>query len=485
MSQFPFFDISSLHEGYRTKKFSCQEMTGQYLRRIAEHKELNCFIEVNEDMALQQARDVDKRISQGESAALMGIPVAVKDIIVTKNLRTTCASKILENFVPPYNATVINRILKSGAIVIGKTNMDEFGMGSSNENSYFGPVKNPWNIERVAGGSSGGSAAAVAAGLAPLALGSDTGGSIRQPASLCGVFGIKPTYGRVSRYGVIAYASSLDQIGPFASCAADAATLLSVIAGRDPLDSTSADVAVFKPSQLDEKQVRGLKIGIPKEYFAQGMEKGVETALAQAIGQFEKLGATIVDVTLPHTKAALAAYYIIAPAEASSNLARYDGIRYGYRSQDVLSLEDLYSVSRAEGFGAEVKRRIMIGTYVLSTGYYDAYYRKAQQVRTLIKRDFEQALAEKCDILLAPTSPTSAFRIGEKIDDPLTMYLSDIFTIPASLAGLSALSVPCGFSNDLPVGLQLIGSAWDELKLVNAALAYEKSCDWSLRKPTI
>ena len=417
-------------------------------------------------------------------ASLTGIPVAIKDNMCTKGIRTTCGSKILFNFVPPYESTVTSRLKEQGFVLVGKTNMDEFAMGSSTENSGFQITKNPWDPERIPGGSSGGSAAAVAADECIAALGSDTGGSIRQPASLCGVVGMKPTYGRVSRYGLVAYASSLDQIGPITKDVRDSALMLNVIAGHDPRDSTSAPVSVPDFTAVLGRDIKGLKIGIPKEYFIEGIDPEVSQAVREAIRTLESLGAIPVEVSLPHTGYAVATYYVLATSEASSNLARYDGVKYGFRAEGK-DLMDMYMKTRAQGFGAEVKRRIMLGTYALSSGYYEAYYKKAQQVRTLIKKDFEDAFGN-VDVIVTPTCPTAAFRIGEKTADPLQMYLSDIFTISVNLAGVPAISVPCGFtSGNLPVGLQFIGRHFDEESILKIAYAYEQATDWHTRKPAL
>ncbi len=451
-----------------------EEVTRAYLDRIeALNPKLNAYITVTPDLALEMARAADARIRAGEAGPLTGIPVGLKDLLVTKGVRTTCASRILENFVPPYDGTAVARLREAGAVFLGKLNLDEFAMGSSNETSAFGPVRNPWDPERVPGGSSGGSAAAVAAGLAAATLGSDTGGSIRQPAALCGVVGLKPTYGRVSRYGLVAFASSLDQIGPLTWDVADAAWLFQAIAGHDPLDSTSIDRPVPDLAAL-EPDVRGLKVGVPREYFVEGLDPEVEAAVRRAIGVLEAQGAEVREVSLPHTEYAVATYYLIAPAEASSNLARYDGVKYGLRvpGEDLI---DTYRKTRAAGFGAEVKRRIMLGTYALSAGYYDAYYLKAQRVRARIAEDFRRAFAE-VDVIACPTTPTPAFRLGEKVDDPLQMYLNDIFTIPANLAGLPGISVPCGVTEaGLPVGFQLLAGAFEEETLLRAAYAYEQA----------
>jgi aspartyl-tRNA(Asn)/glutamyl-tRNA(Gln) amidotransferase subunit A len=423
-------------------------------------------------MALEKAAEADKRIREGTDGELTGIPFGMKDILCTKGVETTCASQILKGFVPPYDATVIRKLDESGYIHLGRINMDEFAMGSSTENSSFQVTKNPWDLSRIPGGSSGGSAAAVVAGLCAAALGTDTGGSIRQPAGLCGAVGLKPTYGRVSRYGLVAFASSLDQIGPIAKNVADCAVVLKAIAGHDPMDSTSIPQPVPDYAGALGKEIRGLRIGMPKEYFIEGMEQEVKTAVEGSIKTFEGLGAAIVPISLPHTEFAVAAYYIICTAEASSNLARYDGVKYGMRV-DGKDIIDMYKQTRSRGFGKEVKRRIILGTYVLSSGYYDAYYRKAGQVRTLIRRDFDKAF-EQCDVIVTPVSPTTAFKIGEKTEDPLTMYLSDIFTIPVNLAGLPAISLPCGFDDKgLPIGLQIIGKPLDEMLLLQTAFLLE------------
>ncbi len=459
-------------------------LTEAALARIAAvEPSLHAFLLTTPEIALSQAQAADQRIAAGQAGPLTGIPLGIKDVIVTKDIRTTCGSKILENWVPPYDATVVTKLKEAGAVTLGKLNMDEFAMGSSNENSAFGGTRNPWDLERVPGGSSGGSAAAVAAGEAFGTLGTDTGGSIRQPAALCGVVGIKPTYGRVSRFGLVAFASSLDQCGPFARTVADAATMLQTIAGHDPRDSTSADLAVPDFSAALTGDVRGLRVGVPREYFVDGMEPGVEAAVRTAIAQLKDLGAQIVEVSLPHTKYALPVYYIIAPAECSTNLARFDGVRYGVRLEGK-GLFDEIEATRGDLFGAEVRRRIMLGTYALSSGYYDAYYRRAQQVRTLIRRDFQQVWTQ-VDLLAAPTSPTVAFKIGAKTDDPLAMYLSDVCTLPINLAGVPGLVVPCGFSEGLPTGLQLIGQPFDEATLLRVGHAYEQANTWHTQRPTL
>ncbi len=470
-------DITSLHKMLVGKEISAVELTKTFLAHAkAENARLNSFITICENEALRTAEACDKKIAEGKNVTkLTGIPIGLKDIFCTKGIKTTCGSKMLANYVPPYNATVVEKLEAAGAVVIGKLNMDEFAMGSSNEFSAFGPVKNPHDETRIPGGSSGGSAASVAANQCVATLGTDTGGSIRQPAAMCGVVGIKPTYGRVSRYGMIAFASSLDQAGPMANNVRDAAIMLGAISGHDSRDATSlrADVPDFEAALTGD--IKGLKIGIPKEYFSGGLDTEVAASIKAAIEKIHSLGATTVEATLPSTDFSTACYYIVAPAEASANLARFDGIRYGHRAEKFSDLDDLYSRTRAEGFGDEVKLRIMIGTFVLSSGFYDAYYKKAQQVRTLIKNDFDAAF-KKYDLLLAPTTPTPAFKIGEKIDDPLTMYLSDIFTIPANLAGLPAMNVPCGKTNSgLPIGMQLIGRPMDEATILKVAHAYEQA----------
>jgi aspartyl-tRNA(Asn)/glutamyl-tRNA(Gln) amidotransferase subunit A len=458
-----------------------------YLARIeALNPTLGAYLTVTAEAARAQAAAVDARRRAGEPLRpLDGIPLALKDVLCTRGLRTTCGSRILAGFVPPYDATVVVRLAADGAIVLGKTNMDEFAMGSSTENSGFFPTRNPWALDRVPGGSSGGSAAAVAADLAAGAFGTDTGGSVRQPAALCGVVGLKPTYGRISRYGLVAFASSLDQIGPLTKDVRDAALLLEAVAGHDPMDSTSADVPVPDYQAVLDRGVAGLVLGVPDEYFVPGLDADVERAVREAIGTLERLGARLRRVSLPHTDYGVAAYYVIAPAEASSNLARYDGVKYGHRAEGAKDLVAMTARTRADGFGAEVKRRIMLGTYALSAGYYDAYYAKAQRIRTLIRRDFDHAFAE-VDAIVAPTAPTPAFKLGEKTEDPLAMYLNDVFTIPAPLAGVPAISVPCGFSaGGLPIGLQLIGKPFDEATLFRVAGAYEATADWRTRRPVL
>ncbi len=480
--------LSELAAALAAKEISSVELTQLYLDRIARlNPGLNAYIGIDAEKSLAQARAADERLACGQTGPLTGIPLAQKDIFCAEGWRTTCGSKMLDTFVAPYNATVIERFNAAGAVILGKTNMDEFAMGSSNENSYYGPVKNPWDVTRVAGGSSGGSAAAVAARLAPAATGTDTGGSIRQPAALCGLTGLKPTYGVVSRWGMIAYASSLDQGGPMARSAEDCAVLLNAMAGFDERDSTSVERPAEDYSRLlreahGAKPLAGLKIGLPKEFFGEGCDAVVMAAVQAAIGEYRQLGAEIVEVSLPNMKLAIPAYYVIAPAEASSNLSRYDGVRYGHRAAEYADLNDMYAKSRAQGFGAEVKRRILIGTYVLSHGYYDAYYLQAQRIRRLIADDFVAAFRH-CDVLLGPTTPGTAFGIGEKTDDPVQMYLSDIYTIAVNLAGLPGLSLPCGFAEGLPVGLQLIGNYFDEARLLDAAHRFQQVSDWHRRTP--
>lgn len=472
--------ISQLREKLLAGETTSVDLTKAFLARIkATDDKVNAFITVCEEEALTAAAAADQRIATGDVAPLTGIPLAVKDIFNTIDVRTTCGSKILDNYISPYDATAVAKLREQGAVIIGKLNMDEFAMGSSNENSAAGSVKNPWDLQRVPGGSSGGSAAAVAAGQALATLGTDTGGSIRQPASHCGVVGLKPTYGRVSRYGVIAYASSLDQVGPLARTVEDCALMLGAVAGYDPADSTSVDTPVPDYLASLKEGVKGKKIGLPKEYFIDGLDADVKQAVEAAIETYKSLGAEIVEVSLPHTDYAVACYYLIATAEASSNLARYDGVRYGVRKDNGEGLIGMYQQSRAAGFGDEVKRRIMLGTYALSSGYYDAYYIKAQKVRTLIRQDFLDAF-EQVDLLLTPVAPTPAFKIGEKTDDPLQMYLSDIFTIPLNLAGTCGLSLPCGSSSEgLPIGLQLLGKPFAEAELLQAAWAFENATDFA------
>ncbi len=479
--------IHQLSDMLMRKKVSSLEVTQAFIERIEKIEDpIHAYLTVMKEEALQQAKRADEIIAKGkDSSELVGIPLAIKDILCMQGARTTCGSRILANYFPAYDATVIQRLRGQETVFLGKTNMDEFAMGSSTENSYFGPTRNPWDLDRVAGGSSGGSAAAVAAGECTGALGSDTGGSIRQPAALCGIVGLKPTYGRVSRYGLVAFASSLDQIGPITRDVEDCAILMNAICGLDPRDSTSVDVEVPDFKQALIRDVKGMRVGIPKEYFIEGMEADVEKTVQNSIGLFEKWGAKCREISLPHTDYALAAYYIICTAEASSNLARYDGIRYGYRAADYKGVVDMYRKTRTEGFGAEVKRRIMLGTYALSAGYYEAYYKKATQVRRLVKEDFEKAF-EDTDVILTPTSPTPAFRIGEKTDDPLQMYLMDVFTIPVNMAGIPGISIPCGFNRlGLPIGLQFLGRHFDEATIIRAAYTFEQNTDFHLEKPPI
>jgi aspartyl-tRNA(Asn)/glutamyl-tRNA(Gln) amidotransferase subunit A len=476
--------VTELSASLAAKRFSSVELTRAYLERVERlDGELNAYITVDAKGSLAAARRADERIARGEAAPLTGIPLAYKDIYCTKGLPTTCGSRMLAEFVSPYDAHVVEQFERAGAVLLGKCNMDEFAMGSSNESSHFGAVRNPWAKRRVPGGSSGGSAAAVAARMAAAATGTDTGGSTRQPAAFSGVCGLRPTYGLVSRYGLVAFASSLDQAGPIARSAADLALLLNVMAGFDERDSTSIERPKEDYAKLDVN-VKGLRIGLPREYFAEGIEPGVRAAVQAAVDWFKSQGAVPVPLELPLTKLAVPVYYVIAPAEASSNLSRFDGVRYGHRAKEYADLIDMYCRSRAEGFGAEVKRRILVGTYVLSHGYYDAYYLQAQKVRRLIAREFEDAF-RKVDLILGPTAPTTAFELGAKADDPVQMYLGDIFTIPAPLAGLPALSIPCGFdAAGLPVGLQLMGRAFSEALLLGAAHRYQQATDWHLRVPT-
>ena len=488
MSELHTFSVAQLAAGLKNKDFSSTELTQHFLNRIAQHdKAINSFITVTPEQALAQAAAADKLLAEGKGADLTGVPLAHKDIFCTQGVLTTCGSKMLENFVAPYNATIVENCQNAGLVMLGKTSMDEFAMGSDNESSYFGAVHNPWDISRVPGGSSGGSAAAVAAGFAPFATGSDTGGSIRQPASFCGLTGIKPTYGRVSRYGMVAYASSFDQAGSFGKTAEDCAYLLSVLSGHDSKDSTSAnkDVPDFVASLTSKRQtnashnkpLQGLRIGIPTEYFADGLNSEVKASVEAALKQYQDLGASLVDVNLTKPEITLATYYLLAPAEASSNLSRYDGVRYGYRCDSPKNLEDLYTRSRSEGFGAEVQRRILMGTYALSAGYFDAYYVKAQKVRRLISQDFAKAF-ESCDVIATPTAPTTAYKIGASLS-PAEIYMGDVYTIGVNLAGLPSLSHPVGFDGDnLPVGLQLIAKAWDEETLLQTADAYQQVTDF-------
>lgn len=476
--------IYKLHELLQNGETTSVEIVKSIINRIDEiDSKLRAYITINEESALQQANKADESIKNGTDDLLAGIPILIKDIICTKGLRTTCCSKILENFIPPYNATVIDKLQSHRAVILGKSNMDEFAMGSSNEHSAFYPAHNPWNLECVPGGSSGGSTVAVAADEAICALGTDTGGSVRQPAGFCGVVGLKPTYGRVSRYGLVAFASSLDQVGPICKDTRDCSILLKCIAGQDKRDSTTLPYPVPDYEASLTNDIKGLKIGVPKEYFVEGMQPEVRVSLETAISKFESMGA-IVDwnVSLPSTKYALSAYYILAPSEASANLARFDGVKYGLSNKQANNVIDMTGKTRQFGFGPEVKRRIMLGTYALSAGYYDAYYRKAQKVRTLIKQEFNQVF-KKYDVLVTPTSPTVAFKIGEKIDNPMQMYLSDVCTLPINIAGLPALSMPAGFVNNMPVGMQVIGRPFDEETILKTAYSYEKATDWHAIKP--
>ncbi|MFW5452366.1 Asp-tRNA(Asn)/Glu-tRNA(Gln) amidotransferase subunit GatA [Thioalkalivibrio sulfidiphilus] len=475
--------IAELSAALAKGECSSVELTEHFLKRIeALDGGLNSFVTVTAEQALAQAKAADDRRARGEAGALTGVPMAQKDIFCTDGVRTTCGSKMLDNFIAPYDATVVERFKAEGCPMLGKTNMDEFAMGSSNETSFHGPVKNPWDTARVPGGSSGGSAAAVAARLTPSATGTDTGGSIRQPAALCGITGLKPTYGRVSRWGMIAFASSLDQGGPMAATAEDCALLANVMSGFDPRDSTSIERPAEDFTARLNEPLKGLRIGLPREFFGEGLDAGVAKAVDEAIEQYKQLGAEVKEVGLPNSGLSVPAYYVVAPAECSSNLARFDGVRYGYRCENPKDLMDLYTRSRGEGFGAEVKRRIMVGTYALSAGYFDAYYLKAQKIRRLIADDFARAF-EEVDVILGPTSPSTAFKLGEKTDDPVSMYLSDIYTIAVNLAGLPGMSIPAGFSDGLPVGLQLIGNYFDEARLLGVAHQYQSVTDWHRRIP--
>jgi aspartyl-tRNA(Asn)/glutamyl-tRNA(Gln) amidotransferase subunit A len=476
--------LTELAADLKSGTYSSVELTQYFLDRIHQHNStLNSFITVMDKQALTMAKAADKQIASGSAGALTGIPLAHKDIFCTDGVRTSAGSKMLDNFIAPYNATVVEKLNAAGMPILGKTNMDEFAMGSSNENSFYGSVKNPWDLERVPGGSSGGSAATVAARLAPVATGTDTGGSIRQPAALTGVTGIKPTYGRVSRFGMIAYASSLDQGGVFAISAEDCALLLQIMSGFDEKDSTSSEQAVDDLSAALNNSLQGLKIGLPKEYFEEGLDADVARVIDDAIAEYKKMGAEIIDISLPNTHLAIPAYYVIAPAECSSNLSRLDGVRYGYRCDNAKDLQDHYMRSRGEAFGDEVKRRIMVGTYALSAGYYDAYYLKAQQIRRLVSEDFKQAFA-KVDVIMGPVTPNTAFKIGEKSNDPISMYLSDIYTIAVNLAGLPGMSLPAGMAHNLPVGLQLIGNYFNEAKILNIAHQYQQVTDYHQQIPS-
>jgi aspartyl-tRNA(Asn)/glutamyl-tRNA(Gln) amidotransferase subunit A len=475
--------LKTLSQMLAKKEVSSVELTQAFLNRIDTlNPQINAYIALDRDRTLAQAKAADVRIAANNAAPLTGIPIAQKDIFCATGWQTTCGSKMLANFVAPYDAHVISQFDAAGAVNLGKTNMDEFAMGSSNETSYFGGVKNPWDFTRVPGGSSGGSAAAVAARMCAAATGTDTGGSIRQPASLCGFTGLKPTYGVVSRYGMIAFASSLDQAGPMAKSAEDCALMMNVMAGFDERDSTSLQREKEDYTRDLNKPLNGLRVGLPKEFFAEGLDASVGKVIDAAIAEYKKLGAEIVEISLPNTGLSIPVYYVLAPAEASSNLSRYDGVRYGHRAAEYTDLMDMYCKSRAEGFGAEVKRRILIGTYVLSAGYYDAYYLKAQQIRRLIAQDFEEAF-KHCDVIMGPAAPSTAFKAGEKVDDPVAMYLQDIYTISTNLAGLPGMSIPAGFSDNLPVGLQIIGNYFDEARMLNVAHQYQQVTDWHTRMP--
>jgi aspartyl-tRNA(Asn)/glutamyl-tRNA(Gln) amidotransferase subunit A len=477
--------IHQAHQLLRSKEISSVELVKAVLERIVQIEEkVRAFVIVTEELALRQAEQADRRLRDGQSTPLTGVPALIKDNMCTRGIGTTCSSRMLENFVPPYDATVVEKLRDAGMVMVGKGNMDEFAMGSSNEHSAFFVTSNPWDLTRVPGGSSGGPAASVATGEAIYALGSDTGGSIRQPAGFCNIVGLKPTYGRVSRFGLVAFASSLDQIGPMTKDVTDSALVMNVIVGHDPRDATSVDYPVPDYTKSLIPDLKGLKLGIPKEYFVEGIQQGVEEVMRTAIAKLEELGATVEEVSLPHTRYALAAYYIIAPSEAMANLARYDGVKYGFSFQDAESMWDNMEKTRQFGFGPEVKRRIILGTYALSAGYYDAYYLKAQKVRTLIRREFEDAF-ERYDALITPTSPTVPFKIGEKVDDPLQMYLSDVCTLPINIAGIPGLSVPAGFSDGLPVGMQILGKPFSEEVLFHIGFAYEQATGWWQRRPGI
>ncbi len=474
--------ISQIKAGLKNREFSSVEVVAHFLQRIKQHNDLNAFVTVTEERALQQAAQADELLAVGNAGSMTGVPIAHKDIFVTEGVKTSCGSRMLDNFVSPYSATVIENCEQAGMIMLGKTNMDEFAMGSSNETSHYGPVLNPWDKSRVPGGSSGGSAAAVAAALAPVATGTDTGGSIRQPASLCGITGLKPTYGCVSRWGMIAFASSLDQAGPMAKSAEDCAHMLNLMSGFDAKDSTSIKREKEDYTRNLDKSLEGVRIGLPKEYFDEGLDAGVEKSIREALGVFEKQGATLVDISLPNSQLSVPTYYIVAPAECSSNLSRFDGVRFGYRCQDPDDLTDLYLRSRGEGFGSEVKRRIMIGTYALSAGYYDAYYIKAQKIRRLISQDFTDAFKE-VDVIMGPTAPETAFKLGEKSADPVSMYLSDIYTIATNLAGLPGMSIPVEPVNGMPAGLHLIGNYWKENQLLNLGHRFQQETNWHQQLP--
>ncbi|OGT72509.1 MAG: aspartyl/glutamyl-tRNA amidotransferase subunit A [Gammaproteobacteria bacterium RIFCSPLOWO2_02_FULL_57_10] len=477
--------VAELSRSLAQGEFSSTELTRDYLDRIRKFNGVyNAYITVTEELALAQAAAADQRRARGEHGPLTGIPLAHKDIFCMQDVLTTCGSKMLANFISPYNATVVERFNAAGTVTLGKTNMDEFAMGSSNETSFFGAVRNPWDTQRVPGGSSGGSAAAVAADLCAMATGTDTGGSIRQPAAFCGITGFKPSYGRISRWGMIAFASSLDQAGPICKSAEDAALMMNVMAGPDIKDSTCVDLTAPDYMATLNDSLKGLRIGVPKQHLAKGLGAEVESALQQALKVYESLGATVHEVDLPNSHLSVSAYYVIAPAEASANLSRFDGVRYGYRCENPANLEDMYKRTRSEGFGSEVKRRIMVGTYALSAGFYDAYYLKAQQIRRLIKNDFDNAFKD-VDVIIGPTTPHTAFKIGEKNDDPVTMYLEDIYTIAVNLAGLPGMSIPAGLHNGLPIGIQLVGKDFDEARLLNIAHQYQQNTDWHLQRPEV
>ncbi len=483
MSQYHQKTLAELSSLLQSGDVSSVELTEYFLSRIKQHDAtLNSFITVAEDYAMEQAQQADDKLKQGDAGALTGVPIAHKDIFCTKGIKTSCGSRMLDNFISPYDATVVSKFKQAGLVTLGKTNMDEFAMGSSNETSYYGPVKNPWNVKTVPGGSSGGSAAAVASRIAPAATGTDTGGSIRQPASLCGITGLKPTYGMVSRYGMIAFASSLDQGGPMAQTAEDCALLLNAMAGFDEKDSTSLEKETPDYTAQLNNPIEGLRVGLPKEYFDEGLDADVKAVIQTAIDQYKLMGAELIDIELPNTALSVPVYYVVAPAECSANLSRFDGVRYGYRCDDPKDLFDLYTRSRGEGFGTEVKRRIMVGTYALSAGYYDAYYLKAQQLRHLISDDFKKAF-ESVDVIMGPASPGTAFNIGEKAEDPISMYLSDIYTIAVNLAGLPGMSVPAGFVDNKPVGLQIIGNYFEESRLLNVAHQFQQQTDWHKQIP--
>jgi len=486
MNELCYLTIHAAHELLKQRKISSVELTKSVLRRIAEVEDkIRACVTITEDLVLRQAEEADKYISDGDIAPLTGIPALIKDVICTRGIRTTCSSKMLENFIPPYDATVMEKLKSQRMVIVGKTNMDEFAMGSSTEHSAFFPTHNPWDLSRVPGGSSGGSVAAVAAGEAIYALGSDTGGSIRQPAGFCNVVGLKPTYGRVSRFGLVAFASSLDQIGPITNDVTDCALVMGVISGYDARESTSVQYPVPDYTRYLIPDLQGLRIGIPGEYFVEGMQDEVRAALELAVGKLKELGAEVDwDASLPSTKYALAVYYIVAPSEASANLARYDGVKYGFSERNTSNVIESTEKTRQLGFGSEVKRRIMLGTYALSAGYYDAYYVKAQKVRTLIKQEFDQAF-EKYDALVTPTSPTVAFKLGEKIEDPMQMYLTDVCTLPINIAGVPAISIPAGFARNLPIGMQIIGKPFNEETILRIAFAYEQATDWHKRKPLL